>query len=150
MAKFTNSKKNQSSVMILVFGASFVWNNLGHFSKKYSNIWSLTHLWVTKKYIISIPDPRNWSFNIHTLSCAKHVCLLMSWMSIYLITTVFLWGIKGWNLCSGSMISMRISHSICKKISLILFPLCYNMRRKTDSASRAQIGAPSDYARTVS
>ena len=98
MEKNTISLKIQGSDLVLIYGASSVWNNLGHFSKNNSNLYISIRLLLTNNYIISIPDPRNWQLNIHSLAFTKEVCSLSREYRFILSTTAFLLGIKGWKL----------------------------------------------------
>ena len=121
MAKFTILLKIQSSDLVLVYGASFVWNNLGHFSKNNSNLCNSIRLSVSKKYIISIPGPMIWQLNMHSLAFTKQVCSLRSWILTYLITNKMLLGIKGWKLHGMSMLYFRRHSRIYTMIGSIVF-----------------------------
>ena len=68
------TKSNRRAVKF-ISGARIVWEDLGHFCKKYSKLWNKIHLSVTKK-ILSIPTLRNWPLKMNGLMCYIRLCSL--------------------------------------------------------------------------
>ena len=113
--------KSHSRALIIALGARIVWEDLGHFCKKYSTLCTKIHLSVANIYILSILTLRNCHLKVNQL-WGRYKSMCFKWFTLKIFPFLMVThGLLIWNYEENNCLRQWMYNIHCFSEDLVQF-----------------------------